>query len=126
MCPHTPNDFSLTSYIGFMKSLINHPNDVKLLRSNHILLNKLNSDEELAKMYAEMSIPTVNNAIFMSVQERMQEHYNSRCVMLESQSTQYLRGGLSWHGKDSVSAADGGSAFPMTVLAHIKKPVAVR
>ncbi|KAK2978437.1 hypothetical protein RJ640_023596 [Escallonia rubra] len=78
MCPHTPNDFSVTSYIGFMKSLINHPNDVKPLRSNHILLNKLNSDEELAKLYAEISIPTVNNSIFMSVQERMQEHYNSR------------------------------------------------
>ncbi|KAK2995070.1 hypothetical protein RJ640_028240 [Escallonia rubra] len=78
MSPHTPNDFSVTSYIGFMKSLINHPDDVKVLRSKHILLNKLNSDEELAKMYMEISIPTVNNAIFMSVQERIQEHYNSR------------------------------------------------
>ncbi|KAK2978434.1 hypothetical protein RJ640_023593 [Escallonia rubra] len=79
MSPHTPNDFSVTSYIGFMKSLINHPDDVKVLRSNHILLNKLiNSDEELAKMYMEISIPTVNNAIFMIVQERIQEHYNSR------------------------------------------------
>ncbi|KAK2995067.1 hypothetical protein RJ640_028237 [Escallonia rubra] len=78
MSPHTPNDFSVTSYIGFMKSLINHPDDVKVLRSNHILLNKLNSDEELAKMYMEISIPTVNNAIFMNVQERIQEHYNSK------------------------------------------------
>ncbi|KAK2999773.1 hypothetical protein RJ639_024160 [Escallonia herrerae] len=78
MCPYTPNDFSVTSYIAFMKSLINHPDDVKVLRSNHILLSKLNSDEELAKMYMEISIPTMNNAIFMNVQERIQEHYNSR------------------------------------------------
>ncbi|KAK3019467.1 hypothetical protein RJ639_005151 [Escallonia herrerae] len=85
MSPHTPNDFSVTSYIGFMKSLINHPDDVKVLRSNHILLNKLNSDEELAKMYVEISIPTVNNAIFMNVQERIQEHYNSKAKTSISQ-----------------------------------------
>ncbi|KAK2978435.1 hypothetical protein RJ640_023594 [Escallonia rubra] len=77
MNPHTPNDFGVTSYIGFMKSLINHPDDVKVLRSKHILLDKLNSDEELAKIYMEISIPTVNNAFFIEVQEKIQEHYNS-------------------------------------------------
>ncbi|KAK2985518.1 hypothetical protein RJ640_015843 [Escallonia rubra] len=78
MCPYTPNDFSVTSYFGFMKSLINHPNDVKELRSKHILLNKLDSDKDVANMYADISIPTVNNAIFEDVEESIQEHYNNK------------------------------------------------
>ncbi|KAK2995069.1 hypothetical protein RJ640_028239 [Escallonia rubra] len=85
MSPHTPNDFSVTSYIQCMKSLITHPDDVKVLRSNHILLDKLNSDEELAKMYMEISIPRVNNAIFMKVQEGIQKHYNSKAKTSISQ-----------------------------------------
>ncbi|KAK2995072.1 hypothetical protein RJ640_028242 [Escallonia rubra] len=92
MSPHTPNDFSVTSYIGFMKSLINHPDDVKVLRSNHIILNKLNSDEELAKMYMEISIPTANSATFTIVQERIQEHYNSRGkTWIAQMISRYLR-----------------------------------
>ncbi|GFY98164.1 hypothetical protein Acr_12g0007050 [Actinidia rufa] len=39
LCPNNPNDLEVTSYIGFLKSLVDHADDVKELRMKHILFN---------------------------------------------------------------------------------------
>ncbi|KAI5396087.1 hypothetical protein KIW84_062328 [Lathyrus oleraceus] len=47
MCPDFKNDYGICSFAVFMDSLIDHPEDVKELRSKGILLNSLGSDDEL-------------------------------------------------------------------------------
>ncbi|CAN4109156.1 unnamed protein product [Withania somnifera] len=62
MCPNTVTDRAVTSYVYFMKSLIESPRDVKELSENQILFNMLGSDEEVARMYKEINTYGVNNA----------------------------------------------------------------
>ncbi|XP_059298144.1 UPF0481 protein At3g47200-like [Lycium ferocissimum] len=79
MCPNTVTDRAVTSYVYFMKSLIESPRDVKELREKQILFNMLGSDEEVARMYKEINTYGVNNAhIFYNVKEKIQEHYHNR------------------------------------------------
>ncbi|RVW83095.1 hypothetical protein CK203_040754 [Vitis vinifera] len=49
MCPDAPDDYAVTSYVCFLYELIDHADDVKELRSKHILYNCLGSDEDVAK-----------------------------------------------------------------------------
>ncbi|KAJ9548068.1 hypothetical protein OSB04_020611 [Centaurea solstitialis] len=60
MCPHNPNDFRVSTYIGVMKSLIVHADDVKELRNGGILVHTLGRDEEVVKMYDEIVVPATN------------------------------------------------------------------
>ncbi|KAH0721768.1 hypothetical protein KY290_006246 [Solanum tuberosum] len=79
MCPNTVTDRAVTSYVYFMKSLIESPRDVKELREKQILFNMLGSDEEVARMYKEINTYGVNNAhIFYNVKEKIQEHYHNK------------------------------------------------
>ncbi|CAA2958569.1 Hypothetical predicted protein [Olea europaea subsp. europaea] len=55
MCPHGPSEFRITSYICLMDSLIDHADDVKELRKKRILINKLGSDEHLARLFNEIA-----------------------------------------------------------------------
>ncbi|KAF5802268.1 hypothetical protein HanRHA438_Chr06g0266751 [Helianthus annuus] len=64
MCPHTPNDLRISTYIRVMKSLILQRADVKELLRNNILLHSLGSDEEVVKMYDEFEVPAVNYYMF--------------------------------------------------------------
>ncbi|KAI7990300.1 UPF0481 protein [Camellia lanceoleosa] len=70
-------DSVISSYIDFMKSLIDNQDDVKELRSKHILFNNLGSDQEVANVFKE--ITTVGSRIepYMNVMQRIQDHYNS-------------------------------------------------
>ena len=73
-------DATITSYISFMNSLIANPEDVKVLRSKHIILHTLNSDEEVFKLLKEMGrkwMP-VDAFIYQSVRKDIQKHYNSK------------------------------------------------
>ncbi|RXH76806.1 hypothetical protein DVH24_019694 [Malus domestica] len=64
LCTDFQNDYEVTSYIGFLSSLIDHADDVKHMRKRGILLNLLGSDEEVAQLLKEMGIDLVpNNAI---------------------------------------------------------------
>ncbi|RWR74675.1 UPF0481-like protein [Cinnamomum micranthum f. kanehirae] len=55
MCPDGLSDHTVTSYICFLDSLIDHAEDVKELRSKNILLNRLGSDEEVANLFNELA-----------------------------------------------------------------------
>ena len=78
MCPEAPNDYAVTSYISFLYELIDQADDVKELRSNHILYNCLGSDEEVAKIFNEITNDFVNPDAYGDVKARIQEHYDKR------------------------------------------------
>ncbi|KAG5062362.1 hypothetical protein JHK85_003545 [Glycine max] len=59
MCPDFENDYGICSYVSFLDSLIDHPDDVKALRSEQILLNSLGSDEKVANLFNTISTDLV-------------------------------------------------------------------
>ncbi|XP_060188256.1 UPF0481 protein At3g47200-like [Lycium barbarum] len=78
-CPDTPDDFGVTSYVCFMDSLIDHPEDVKELRSKRILLNFLGSDQEVADLFNEISKDLVPNPhAYVDVKNKIEDHYDSK------------------------------------------------
>ena len=50
-CPDGPGDYSVSSYICFMNSLINNAEDVTILQSQETLANCLGSDENIADLF---------------------------------------------------------------------------
>lgn len=60
MCPDFRNNYEICSFVDFMDSLIDHPGDVKELRSAKILLNALMS-KEVAKIFNFVSTYLVSN-----------------------------------------------------------------
>ncbi|CAB4316870.1 unnamed protein product [Prunus armeniaca] len=78
MCPDFQNDFGVTSYIGFLDSLIDYADDVKHLRKSHILRNFLGSDDEVAKLFNEIGTDLVpNTAIYYDVKRKIEDHYKT-------------------------------------------------
>ncbi|XP_021830263.1 UPF0481 protein At3g47200-like [Prunus avium] len=78
MCPDFHNDFGVTSYICFLDSLIDHPDDVKHLRKKLILRNFLGNDEEVAQVFNEIGTDLVpNNDIYSSVKDQIEVHYDN-------------------------------------------------
>uniref|UniRef100_A0A5B7CAH4 Uncharacterized protein n=1 Tax=Davidia involucrata TaxID=16924 RepID=A0A5B7CAH4_DAVIN len=80
MCPDAPNDFQwVTSYVCFLDSLIDHPEDVKLLRSAKILNNCLGSDDEVADLFNQIAIDLVPHPCAYSfVKGEIQKHYDDK------------------------------------------------
>ncbi|KAM3288679.1 hypothetical protein P3S67_022109 [Capsicum chacoense] len=78
-CPDTPDDFAITSYICFMRSLIDNAEDVKELRSKDILLNFFGTDEEVANLFKEIALNLVPNPhAFVDVKYKIQKQCSSR------------------------------------------------
>ncbi|ONH90812.1 hypothetical protein PRUPE_8G075900 [Prunus persica] len=78
MCPDFHNDFGVTSYICFLDSLIDHPDDVKHLRKKLILQNFLGNDEEVAQLFNEIGTDLVpNDDIYYSVKDQIEKHYGN-------------------------------------------------
>jgi len=76
MCPDFENNYQICSFVFFMESLIDHPEDVKELRSNGILLNRLGSDEEVANLFNNISTDLVPNPIIHAdVIQSINDHY---------------------------------------------------
>ncbi|KAJ9695444.1 hypothetical protein PVL29_010759 [Vitis rotundifolia] len=76
MCPEAPNDPVVTSYICFLDSLIDHPEDVKELRRQHVLRNFLGSDKEVARLFNEIGTDLVPDSdAYKDVKGKIQKHY---------------------------------------------------
>ncbi|XP_028074480.1 UPF0481 protein At3g47200-like [Camellia sinensis] len=75
-CTRT-EDLVITSYIHFMQLLIDNQDDVKELRSKHILFNALGSDQEVANVFKEFTIFGTNVMLYDDIKQRIQVHYNS-------------------------------------------------
>ncbi|GMN55493.1 hypothetical protein TIFTF001_024619 [Ficus carica] len=62
MCPdNIETKYEITSYISFLDSLIDYPNDVKELRSANIPYNRLGCDDEVAQLFNEIAKDLVPN-----------------------------------------------------------------
>ncbi|KAM3288676.1 hypothetical protein P3S67_022106 [Capsicum chacoense] len=78
-CPNTPDDFAFTSYLSFVDSLVDQPEDVKELRSKGILLNFLGSDQEVADLFNEIARDLVPNPhAYVDVKAKIENHYNNK------------------------------------------------
>jgi phage anti-repressor protein len=79
MCPDFDNDFGVTSYICFLDSLIDHPDDVKELRNAHILHNLLGSDKEVSRLFNDIATDLVPNPnTYAHVKTQIQNCYASK------------------------------------------------
>ncbi|GAU48731.1 hypothetical protein TSUD_192300 [Trifolium subterraneum] len=80
MCPDFENDYGICSFAFFMDSLIDHPEDVKELRSSGVLLNSLGSDEEVADLFNIICADLVPDMdIYEEVRYKMNNHYQNKC-----------------------------------------------
>ena len=78
-CPDAPDDFGVTSYICFMDSLIDHAEDIMVLRSKGILLNFLGSDQEVADLFNAIGKDLVPNPYaYADVKRRIERHYRNK------------------------------------------------
>jgi hypothetical protein len=81
MCLDFKNDFGVTSYIAFLDSLIDEPNDVKKLRKARVLHNFLGSDEEVANLFNEIGTDLVPNPeTYKDVKVKIQKFYDTKCT----------------------------------------------
>jgi len=79
MCPDFENSFEICSFVAFMDSLIDHPEDVKELRSAKVLHNALGSDEEVAKLFNTISTDLVpNTESYSEVRWKIEKHYRKK------------------------------------------------
>ncbi|MFQ6635679.1 hypothetical protein Gotur_011163 [Gossypium turneri] len=75
MCPNFFNNFTVTSYMGFLDSLIDEAEDVKELRDAGILYHRFGSDKEVAKLIKKMNIDLVPSPmIYSGVKGQIHNH----------------------------------------------------
>ncbi|KAL0346195.1 UNVERIFIED_CONTAM: hypothetical protein Sradi_4450800 [Sesamum radiatum] len=75
----TEYDLALTSYVNFMKSLIENTKDVKELRENGVLFSRLGSDEEVVELFKEIDTHGLRSpSVFKDVKMRTEEHCKSK------------------------------------------------
>jgi hypothetical protein len=80
-CLDFDNDFGISSYISFLDSLIDEPNDVKDLRKAQVLHNFLGSDKHVADLFNEIGTDLVpNNETYMDVKFQIQCYYENNCM----------------------------------------------
>jgi len=79
MCPDFENDYGISSFVAFMDSLIDHPEDVKELRSKGILLNCLGSDKEVADLFNIIGTDVVyDGEIYHKIKHKIHAHYHNK------------------------------------------------
>ena len=78
MSPDFENDYGICSFLAFMDSLIDGPEDVKALRSNGILITSW-SNEDVAKLFNTMGADLVpNNKEYFKVKFKLVDHYRKK------------------------------------------------
>ncbi|KAK8272964.1 hypothetical protein V6Z11_D11G372600 [Gossypium hirsutum] len=74
MCPDFHNNFAVTSYMGFLDSLIDEAEDVKELRDAGILYNRFGSDKEVP-----------SPMIYRHVKLQIHDHHNNMWIRYPAQ-----------------------------------------
>ncbi|KAB1671100.1 hypothetical protein [Gossypium barbadense] len=96
MCPDFNNDFTVTSYMCFLDSLIDEAEDVKALRHASILYNELGSDEEVAKLFNKMNTDLVPSpTIYSYVEQQIHNHCKKMWINYAAQAYNTLFGSPS-------------------------------
>ncbi|XP_027337439.1 UPF0481 protein At3g47200-like [Abrus precatorius] len=79
ICPDFVNDFEISSFLVFLSSLIDQPEDVKELRRAGILRNELASDKEVADLFNKMDVVLVPQTdAYARIRDQIEEHFVSR------------------------------------------------
>ncbi|KAG6390676.1 hypothetical protein SASPL_148415 [Salvia splendens] len=81
MSPGVETDFGVTSYINFMKTLINNANDVKAMREKGILCSTLENDEEVLHIFKSIStygFSSTGLGHFNEAKMRIDEYCNNK------------------------------------------------
>ncbi|MED6195399.1 hypothetical protein PIB30_037498 [Stylosanthes scabra] len=79
MCPDFVNNYGISSFVAFLDSLIDHPEDVKELRSAGILLNALGSDEQVSELFNKISKDLVIEVgSYSKVRKDIEKHYKDQ------------------------------------------------
>ncbi|QHN75641.1 UPF0481 protein [Arachis hypogaea] len=79
MCPDFCNNFEISSFLVFMSSLIDQPEDVKKLRMGGIIINELASDKEVADLFNKMdSILVPETLLFAHIRDQIHSHFESK------------------------------------------------
>lgn len=77
--PQFPMPKSVCGYISFMKLLVVSKEDVKELRENKIIINRLWSDDEVVQVFKALNTyGAEDRAQFMQVKKDIEEYYNSK------------------------------------------------
>ncbi|KAJ9174317.1 hypothetical protein P3X46_017354 [Hevea brasiliensis] len=78
-CPDFLNGKEVTSYIWFLDSLIQHPDDVKVLREAGILINFFGSEEEIAELFKMVAKDLVPNPdLYSNLRFEIEVHYKKK------------------------------------------------
>ncbi|KAL7194534.1 hypothetical protein ACSBR1_034876 [Camellia fascicularis] len=120
-CPDSVTDFGVTSYICFMDSLIDHADDVKVLRSKGILLNFLGSDQQVADIFNEIATELVPSPhAYVEVKKRIEKHHkNSMKIWMSEWHHTYFRSPWTFIAVAAAILAITLSVF-QTILAAIQ------
>lgn len=79
MCSSDTNASWVTSYICLLDSLIDHYEDVKVLRKAGIIDNRLGSDKQVALLFNELGTDLVPNSFaYSDARFAIQKHYESK------------------------------------------------
>lgn len=81
MCLDDDNHkYEVTSYICFLDSLIDHSQDVMQLRKAGIIYNMLGNDEQVAKLFNEITTDLIvtNSDVYKIVKLGIERHYHTR------------------------------------------------
>ncbi|XLU29170.1 hypothetical protein S245_065236 [Arachis hypogaea] len=90
---HSDNDFEISSYLVFLSSLVDQPEDVKELRMAGILINELASDKEVSDLFNKMDIILVpETPWFANIRDQIHSHFESKRGRIRM---------LSWMGEAS-------------------------
>ncbi|KAL5564676.1 hypothetical protein UlMin_027840 [Ulmus minor] len=75
MCPdNKKSEYGVTSYLSLLDSLIDSEEDVKDLRSAHILRNHLSCDADVAKLFNKIGYNVVSDQAYRKVKHAIQKH----------------------------------------------------
>ncbi|MED6184396.1 hypothetical protein PIB30_047085 [Stylosanthes scabra] len=79
MCPDFHNGFEVSSFLVFMSSLIDKPEDVKELRKAGIIINELANDKEVADLFNKMdTILVPETPLFAYIRDQIHSHFESK------------------------------------------------
>ncbi|KAK4256354.1 hypothetical protein QN277_009232 [Acacia crassicarpa] len=81
MCPDFKSNYEISNYVSFLDSLIDHADDVKVLRKAGVINNYLGSDEEVAHIFNTASTDfVIDTGIYEPVRQQIEGVYTHKAM----------------------------------------------
>ncbi|KAI9101506.1 hypothetical protein K1719_023988 [Acacia pycnantha] len=81
MCPDFKSNYEISNYVSFLNSLIDHADDVKVLRKAGVINNYLGSDEEVANIFNTASTDfVIDTGIYDHVRQEIEVVYTHKAM----------------------------------------------